>query len=240
MMPSACAAPSAAQICRKMRLLRCHGSSCPASRARDLLVQIVALQQLHREEHQPLGRGAEVADVDHVLVADARRRARLLHEPLDEVGLARELAVQHLERHLLLEQVVGREVHRAHAALAELLLDQVAAGERAPEQRILARRQVRRARAGRRLAGIARDRRRRTRCRHRRRCRRRRHSTAHPCHRANRTGGTYLGPLVLWHQSHHSRAEGGPGPRIAVADRGHGSRSTHSDARIIAEHTCWT
>ncbi len=79
------------------------------------------MQQLHREEHHALGRRAEVADVDHVLVADARRGLGLLHEPLDEVLLARELAVQDLQRDLLLEDVVGREVHRAHAALAELL-----------------------------------------------------------------------------------------------------------------------
>ena len=105
-------------------------------RARDLLVEVVALEQLHREEHQAVGRRAEVADVDHVLVADARRGLRLLHEALDEVGLARELAVQHLQRDLLLEHGVGREVDRAHAALAELLDDQVAVGERRADQRI--------------------------------------------------------------------------------------------------------
>src|SRR5205814_8987691 len=108
-------------------------------------------------ELQALGGGAEVADVDDVLMANARRRARLLHEALAEVDIASELAVQDLEGDLLHETVEGGEVDRAHAALAQLLLDEVAAGERGTEKRIVLRRQVRRAsicgRIGRRRGG---------------------------------------------------------------------------------------
>ncbi len=129
------------------------------ARARDLVVQIVALQQLHREEHVFAGR-AEIADVDHVLVADTRRRFRLLDEAIDEVRLARELAVQDLERDLLLENVVRREVDRAHAAFAELFLDRVAIGERRTDQLVLARRQVRRLHRVRWRRGVVADRRR--------------------------------------------------------------------------------
>jgi len=50
--------------------------------------------------------------------------------------LAGELVVQDLERDLLVEQVVGREVDGPHAALAELLLDRVTPRERLADQRI--------------------------------------------------------------------------------------------------------
>jgi len=60
----------------------------------------------------------KIADVDHVLVADARRGLRFLHEAFDQVGLARELAVQDFERNVLLEHRVLGEIDRAHAALA--------------------------------------------------------------------------------------------------------------------------
>ena len=113
------------------------------ARTRDLLVQVVALEQLHREEHEAFGRGAEVADVDHVLVTNARGALGLLHEPLDEVGLARELAVQDLERDLLLEQVVRGEIDGAHTALAELLGDVVAPRHRRSEERIGRVREIR-------------------------------------------------------------------------------------------------
>ena len=81
-------------------------------------MKVEAVEQFHREEYLAFGGGTEVADVDHVFVANTRRGARLLHEALDEIRFACEFTVQHFERDLFLEERVGGHIDRAHAAFA--------------------------------------------------------------------------------------------------------------------------
>ena len=69
-----------------------------------------------------LGR-AEVGDVDDVRVADARRRARLAPEALDQVLLPSSTRVQDLDRDALADLDVLGGVDHAHAALADLAQD---------------------------------------------------------------------------------------------------------------------
>ena len=113
----------------------------PVHRARLLqpLPEVLAVQVLHRDEHQPLGRLAEVRDVDDVLVADARRALGLLQEPGDQIGPARQVLEQDLERDLLLDQRVLGLVDRAHPALADLADDAVPLGQHLADQRIVSR-----------------------------------------------------------------------------------------------------
>jgi hypothetical protein len=103
----------------------------------DRLRQRLAVDVLHHRVGQAVGRGAEVGDVDDVGVADARRRLGLLHEALDRAGVARDLALEHLHRQRPLDDQVARGEHHAHAALADLALDQVAPVERHPDQLVV-------------------------------------------------------------------------------------------------------
>src|SRR5262249_29141102 len=50
---------------------------------------------------------------------DLRRDARLLHEPIDEPRLPREVGVQHLDSHARPEKLVRRFVDGSHPAVAE-------------------------------------------------------------------------------------------------------------------------
>ena len=76
-------------------------------------------QQLHDEIELPVGGAAEVGDAHDVLVLDEAGGARLDGEALDGVGLGAHLGVQHLERHLLLQEHVIGDEHAPHAALGE-------------------------------------------------------------------------------------------------------------------------
>ena len=91
--------------------------------------EVHAVEELHGEEDRARRGLAEVGDVDDVLVADLRGRLGLLHEARDQVGLAREVFRQDLERDLLLDEDVLGEVDDAHAAFAELADDAVAIGD---------------------------------------------------------------------------------------------------------------
>ena len=81
--------------------------------------QRLALQVLHDEIELATRRRAEVGDVDDVLVADLVDRLRFLHEARDDLGVARQLGVDRLERDLLANNRVLGEVHHAHAPLAQ-------------------------------------------------------------------------------------------------------------------------
>ena len=84
--------------------------------------------------------------LEHRVAVDDHRERRPCHpeprEPeerapraLDEVGLARELAVQDLERHRLLEDVVLGEVDRAHGTTANLTDQAIVLGENLTDAR---------------------------------------------------------------------------------------------------------
>src|SRR2546427_492286 len=93
----------------------------------DQILERLALEELHHEVHRPLRQDAEVGDVDDVRVVDRGRRARLAEEPMDRLLIARELRVQDLHRHRLLDVDVLAEIHRPHAAAAEDLVEPVVA-----------------------------------------------------------------------------------------------------------------
>ena len=111
----------------------------------DRRAERLARHELHHRVGHAVGRGAEVGDVDDVGVADARRRLGLLDEPADRRGVAHRLALEDLDRERALDHRVARGEHHAHAALADLLLDVVAAVEGLADQLVvlvLARRRV--------------------------------------------------------------------------------------------------
>ena len=103
------------------------------------LPEVLTVEKLHRDEHQPLRRLPEVGDVDDVLVADPRRALRLLQEPLDQVGPPRQILEQDLERHPLLDERVLGLVDGAHPALADLADDSIPIRQHLADQRIVSR-----------------------------------------------------------------------------------------------------
>ena len=132
-MPLPWAAPSALATWRAMRRQR---STASGRVAHHHLGQRLALQELHHDEGPPVGRGAEVGDVDDVLVADGAGQPRLLQQARDQLGLVVELLEQHLDRHRPPEHRVPRLVHRPHAALADAADDLVAVGQHRTQQRV--------------------------------------------------------------------------------------------------------
>ena len=74
---------------------------------------------------------AHVVQRHHGRVRERGRRARLLPHAIDELrlqlGRQPEVIAQDLERHLASQHRVAREEHPPHAALAEQVLDVVAA-----------------------------------------------------------------------------------------------------------------
>jgi hypothetical protein len=79
----------------------------------------LAVEHLHHEVGHP-PEGADVRHVDHVGVADARRRPALAEEALDDLDVAREVGAQGLEGHPLAEVAVLGLVDDPHAPFAEL------------------------------------------------------------------------------------------------------------------------
>jgi len=61
-----------------------------------------------------------------VLVADRGGRLRLAPEALDHALVLGHVLVQDLDDHALVDELVAREVHGAHAALAEDALHAIA------------------------------------------------------------------------------------------------------------------
>jgi hypothetical protein len=89
------------------------------------LLQRAALDQLHRDHDPVLGIVVDVVDRHHVGVAEHGHGPRLANHarPAERIH---DLGTQHLERDLALQPgIVGAE-HPAHAALTELLDDEVA------------------------------------------------------------------------------------------------------------------
>jgi hypothetical protein len=89
--------------------------------------QVGALDVLHGDVAQP-ALLAVLVDPADVAVAHAAGEADLRAEAALHVAVVPHVGAQHLEGHGLLERVVPRLVHRAHAALAQRGQDLVAAG----------------------------------------------------------------------------------------------------------------
>ena len=92
----------------------------PAQRPLSLqpIGQGLAAHVLHGEVGRPLEL-ADVVDVHHVGVLQARLGARLQHQAFDQVGAAAQLAPQDLDGHRPLQAEVVGQVDRAHPALAQ-------------------------------------------------------------------------------------------------------------------------
>jgi hypothetical protein len=88
------------------------------------LIEALALDQLHRQEMDPVGLLHRV-DGDDVRLVEGRDRLRLALESLQPLCIRRHLGRQHLDRHLAVERRVGRLPHLAHASFAQLGGDRV-------------------------------------------------------------------------------------------------------------------
>ncbi len=89
------------------------------------LLQVHALEQLHRDERRAVGVRPEVEDVHHVGMRHARDGLGLALEPRLELGVVGDGGHHHLERDVALEDGVVGEVHDPHRALAQRLDDVV-------------------------------------------------------------------------------------------------------------------
>ena len=116
-----------------MRRLRSIGSG--ASRITSSASDSPSRNSITTKERAVVG-GAEVGDVDDVLVPDGAGQPRLLQQPRDEVALGEELLQQHLHRHALADDRVLGLVDGAHPALADAADDLVAVGEHGADQGI--------------------------------------------------------------------------------------------------------
>jgi len=105
---------------------RSHARPRQLALAREPIVERLAREQLHHQEHDVAGDHPEVADLDDVRMPDARRRAGLLQEAAHDLRVASEPRTQHLHGARAIERDVPRRVHLGHAALADERLDEVA------------------------------------------------------------------------------------------------------------------
>ena len=99
------------------------------------LLEIAALQVLHRQERHAIFERPGVHDARDVLALDARGGLRLANEALDDVVALHGVGQEHLQRDHLVERDVARREHDAHAALADHLLDAVLASDHVPRFR---------------------------------------------------------------------------------------------------------
>src|SRR5690606_20984907 len=115
-----------------------HDARRPRRRQRaarlDEIGERLALDELHREIDQAVGRLAEVIDAADVRVREPRRVARLAIEARDRVGIGVHPRMHHLERALAAHLHVLGQVDGAHPAFAELLDHVVAIGDHLAEE----------------------------------------------------------------------------------------------------------
>ena len=88
------------------------------------------LEVLHDDEGLAVFRLTHVEDVDDARVVDDGRGARLEREALLDVVAIGQVRDEHLDGDAPADGLVGRRIHRAHAAFAEHSVDQVLAGKR--------------------------------------------------------------------------------------------------------------
>ncbi len=100
---------------------------------RDRLAERLALDELHRQEAEPVLLLEGAVEGDDAGVAQRGDRLRLALEALDLLGVRRHLGRQHLEGHAAVEPGVERQVDVAHAPRADRLEDAVRAESPAHE-----------------------------------------------------------------------------------------------------------
>jgi hypothetical protein len=98
-------------------------------------LEAAPLDILHREVERALVRPERV-NLDDVLVADLRERARLLLEALDGRRVLCVARVDDLDRDLPVEEDVLREMDDAHRACAELANELVTTVDHDPDTRV--------------------------------------------------------------------------------------------------------
>jgi hypothetical protein len=102
--------------------------------ATDAVLERLALDELEDDVRRP----RVLARVDHahdVGVVELRHRPRLAPEALERVGVAGDVAMQHLDRHLALEHRVERPEDSRHAAGTDLRVEPITPREQRADRR---------------------------------------------------------------------------------------------------------
>ena len=123
-MPAWCAWARPASTCTMIADLALEGHG---RRRAHRLLEVHALQELHRDEGRAVGVVPEVEDVHHVGVGHPRDGLGLALEALLQLGVVGDAGDHHLEGDVALEDGVVGEVDDAHRALAQRLDDVVLA-----------------------------------------------------------------------------------------------------------------
>jgi hypothetical protein len=89
------------------------------------IAQRRAVDEFHRKEQRSVLGALRVAAVHHVAVAQRTQGAHFAQEPSREAFVLAQILREKLQGARFIEQRVRGQIHRAHAALAELFLDQV-------------------------------------------------------------------------------------------------------------------
>ena len=108
--------------------------------ALDQPAQRAAFDVLHRHVDQPIFGVTKDEDANDVRVRQLRDRFRLPIEPRDELLALGGVAMQDLDRNLLIDRRVLREIDGAHPAFAQLLGQHVLAEQAGPDQGVARRR----------------------------------------------------------------------------------------------------
>ena len=98
---------------------------------------LLAVEELHDDVRGAIVHLVHVGHAEDVGVLELRGGDRLAPEPLQSLGIAREVRVQRLDREALAQGDVAAEVDLPHAAFADLLLDAVLPADDEVEERIL-------------------------------------------------------------------------------------------------------
>ena len=104
--------------------------------------EVLALQVLHGDEEDALVGLPEVVDRDGVRTRQPARRLGLQHEPTHGQLVRGHLALEHLESHDPVHAELPGLVDRAHASGADESLDPEPPGHDAPDQVVVAKREV--------------------------------------------------------------------------------------------------
>ena len=94
-----------------------------------LLGEILPVEVFHDHERHAGGQHVHVGDPRHIAAPQLDGGARLTLESADDLRVGEHARVQHLDREALVEPLVPRLEHHAHAALAEHALDPILAGD---------------------------------------------------------------------------------------------------------------
>ncbi len=97
------------------------------------------VEVLHHDVHRPVGELADEEHVDHVGVREARGHLGLAIEAGNEGLVRRELAVQHLDRHVAVDPALEGAVDAPHRADADELPELDVPEDLAPEVRVARR-----------------------------------------------------------------------------------------------------